>query len=764
MSIDSKEFNFEECKLQDTIIWLKDEIKYLQENNKSMKKTVQKLKKEAKGRYSVQLEAAIKVHEMLKEKLKGYKDVKESPYFARIDFTEKRRDKESFYIGKIGLTDDREEDEKVIDWRAPIADLYYSGTEGKANYEGPYGMIEGELLLKRKFIIKNKKLVNAFDEGANQIILKTLEGSEEGEALQDEFLKITLEESANKKLKDIVATIQKEQNDIIRSEKNKALIVQGSAGSGKTTIALHRLAYLLYKYKNKILPEEVLVLAPNKLFLDYISEVLPNLGSGKVSQKTFEEMSKELLQLKEKICSKDEKLSFVIENLSDKQIKYIVNSSKVKGSLVFKTIMDRYVKYIEFTGMDYEDIKIDDYIIYTGKEIKDLFIKNLKHLPLEKRKEEMKRYFNAQLGNRLENINNTIEEQYEFLLKHVRNSMEESAEKRRKLTELYDERNEKIDNIKQESKKIMKEYFNNLGKINIVKLYTKLFNDDEIYSKVTSGKVPKALWNYMRDELNTNINNKTIDSDDLAPMLYLKFKIQGIKEEEKYKHIVIDEAQDYSSFEIYLLKSMVSNNSFTVVGDVGQSIYYYKGIGDWNKLIHEVYEDEVEYIPLTQSYRSTVEIVNFANKVLKKQENSLNPAKPVLRHGKIPQIIRYSNDEEILYTLKNIIKEVESLGKSTIALIGKDFEECREVYHLLNSNYIKGWSLVGEDDSSFKCDKLVIPSYMTKGLEFDCSIVLNCSKDKYANTSLDKKLLYVVLTRALHLEYILYKGEVSELI
>lgn len=764
MSIDSKELSFEKDKLEDTNVWLKNETKYLEEKDKSMAATVQKLKKETKGKYSVQLDAAIKVHEMLKEKLKGYKEVKESPYFARIDFEEIRRDKESFYIGKIGLTDNREEEEKVIDWRAPIADLYYSGTEGKSSYEGPYGIIEGQLLLKRKFIIKNKKLINAFDEGTNQIILKTLEGDEEGEALQDEFLKITLEESANKRLKDIVATIQKEQNHIIRSGKNKALIVQGSAGSGKTTIALHRLAYLLYKYKNKILPEQVLVLAPNRIFLDYISEVLPNLGSGKVAQKTFVELAKEILQIKEGIYSKDQKLSFVIENLNNPEIKYIVNSSKVKGSLVFKTIMDRYIKYIEFTGMDYEDIKVYDHIIYSGKEIKSLFIKNLKHLPLEKRKEEMKRYFNAQLGNRLENINNTVEEQYEYLLRDIRNSMKDGEEKRKKLTEIYDERNEKINNIKQESKKVMKEYFNNLGKVNIVKLYHRLFNDEDIYARITGGKIPENLWNYMREELNENIKNNLIDGDDLAPMLYLQFKIQGIEEEEKYKHIVVDEAQDYSAFETYVLKSMVSNNSFTIVGDVGQSIYYYKGIEDWNKLIHEAYEEEVEYIPLTQSYRSTVEIVKFANKVLKKQENSLKPAKPVLRHGKNPEIIKYNNVDEMSAILNNIVAEVEALGKSTIALIGKDFKECEEIYHILNSKGIKEWTLIGENNNSFKSEKIIIPSYMTKGLEFDCSIILNCNKDKYTNSTLDKKLLYVVLTRALHLEYVLYSGEMSELI
>jgi DNA helicase-2/ATP-dependent DNA helicase PcrA len=216
-----------------------------------------------------------------------------------------------------------------VDWRSPLADLYYSGTQGETFYESPSGKINGELLLKRKFLIKDENLIDAFDEGINQIILKAGIDNSEESALMDEFLRINLEANVNHKLKDIVATIQKEQNDIIRAEKNKPLIVQGSAGSGKTTVALHRLAYLLYRYKNRLSGEDILVIAPNKLFLDYISEVLPNLGADNIKQKTFDEMALNFLKLDNKrFITKDEKLANVIEEKNLNKVKFITNSSK----------------------------------------------------------------------------------------------------------------------------------------------------------------------------------------------------------------------------------------------------------------------------------------------------------------------------------------------------------------------------------------------------------------------------------------------------
>ncbi len=294
MSIEQEDFNIEEEKLNKTIEWIKEKIISLKEREEHIFNKINEINKEVKGSYNYEVEALQNSLQINRKNLNSYKSSISVPYFARIDFKEKLKDSESFYIGKVGLLDEEDKEEMVVDWRSPIADLYYSGVQGKASYEAPIGNIEGELLLKRKFIIKNKKLIDAFDEGINEIILNfNGEDEQNGEkALIDEFLKINLEENRGNKLKDIVSTIQKEQNDIIRADMYKPLIIQGSAGSGKTTIALHRIAYLLYKYKNKITGEDIIILAPNKLFLDYISEVLPNLGVDKVKQSTFNKLSK----------------------------------------------------------------------------------------------------------------------------------------------------------------------------------------------------------------------------------------------------------------------------------------------------------------------------------------------------------------------------------------------------------------------------------------------------------------------------------------
>ena len=276
-----------------------------------------------------------------------------------MDFREAKGQKESIYIGKQSISSSQDGEEIVVDWRTPVADLYYSGTGGEAYYKSPNGIVEGNLSLKRKFLFKEDSLKDVFDEGINEIILKS--GLEEAD-LVDEFLKINLEESRGKKLKEVVATIQKEQNEIIRWPKNLPIIVQGSAGSGKTTVALHRLAYLIYRYSETIKGKDILVLAPNKLFLDYISEILPNLGVNEVNQTTFEELALKHLKGRIKIKGKDEKLKYIIEQNDIEECRFIINSSKVKGTLIFKDIIDRYISLLESASIDIKDIIIEDYI------------------------------------------------------------------------------------------------------------------------------------------------------------------------------------------------------------------------------------------------------------------------------------------------------------------------------------------------------------------------------------------------------------------
>jgi DNA helicase II / ATP-dependent DNA helicase PcrA len=762
LSIDIDKFSQEKEYLEDTVNWIDKEISIIKENDADLNGRVAELRKQSKGKYSEELETYEKLYAITHKNLLKYLDSKDQPYFGRIDFREYKRETEIFYIGKFGLGDSTSGDEKVIDWRSPISDLYYSGTYGDSYYKAPAGIINGELRLKRKFIIKEGRLIDAFDEGINEIILKA--ASEEGNALVDEYLRINLEESSSSKLKDVVATIQKEQNDIIRSEKNAALIVQGSAGSGKTTIALHRLAYLLYKYKEKLKGEDILVIAPNKLFLDYISEILPDLGVGNVKQKTFEQVAVDVLNIKGKIYTKDKKLSEIIESSDSEQTRLVLAASKIKGTNGFRIILDRYIRYMEKKDAEVQDIKVDEYVLFEVKEIKRLYIKDLAHLSLDARKDEIKRYFKLKLNDKISSILDKIDFSYEYMVSRVKKTMDDGKERREKLIELYNERDNKKKEISSKAKLAFEDYFIKWKKGNIDTLYYDLFTDENIFNEVTGMKLPEEISTYLRNGIKKQLEDGIIDSDDIGAMLYLRFKVQGVPEKFKFKHIVIDEAQDYSILQMLALKLMCESNSFTIVGDIGQGIYYYRGIQEWNKLIKNVFGGNANYVQLTQSYRSTVEIIEFANKILVKQKNSLKPAIPVLRHGMVPEVIKFKDDKYFAQKLDQVIEQIKALNKKRIAVIGKDFDECSSIKNILKKYSSVKWDLIKDTEKTMKSDYIIIPSYMTKGLEFDCTVIYNCSDKSYGDNEMDKKILYVILTRALHMEFIFYKDNISHLL
>lgn len=760
MTINREETLKEEMKFNSTKEWIGEQLLKTEKKCEEYETKIAALKKSAGGTFSTELILAQNIQDFANKDLHKYNESKDNPYFARIDFKEKIRDMESFYIGKFGLIDEVKNEEVVIDWRAPLANLYYSGTFGPASYTAPMGEIQGELLLKRKFQVKDGKIINIFDEGVNELIVPV---SEDGEELVDEFLKINLEENMSKKLKDVVNTIQREQNEIIRAYKNKPIIIQGSAGSGKTTVALHRLAYLVYTYGDEMNNRNILVVAPNQLFLDYISDILPNLGVSNVKQSTFEELCGTILNTKHKIITKDKKLAHIMECKDEEEIKYITASSKIKGTMTYKTIMDRFIKYLERRSSEVDDILVDEYVLFTSKEIKRLYIKDLGNLPINKRKDEINRYFKSKLKNRIEEIKEKIENIYFFKIKDIKDRKDISEEdKRKKIIRTYDERDELIGGLKTKGSKVLKEFFVGWKKISVVDSYINLYNDEEAFSSVTDNCIPKKLADYMKDEINENIAKKNIDCDDLTALTYLQLKLEGVGEE-NYIHTVIDEAQDYSLMQFNVLKEISKNNSMTIVGDLGQGIYNYKGINSWEGLIEKVFNEDATYITLSQSYRSTVEIIEFANKVLAKQELNIKPALPILRHGDKPRVIHAKEHEEIK-VIDSLLEEIYSKNKKTVAIICKTYKECKELQKRLKKQSTYKWDLIEESQSKLDINSLIIPSYMTKGLEFDATIVYNCNADIYKNEVLDKKLLYVALTRALHLQYVMYNGSLSSLL
>ncbi|MEY8762864.1 MULTISPECIES: RNA polymerase recycling motor HelD [Clostridium] len=762
LSIDSGEMKIERTHLKDTLKWVESEIKDMRQNDQKLEIIIDKLRKQAKGKYNEELDTKEKLYGITHKSLEKYEESRKKPYFGRIDFREYKNEKETFYIGKFGLGDIQNGDEKVIDWRAPIADLYYSGVEGKTFYRSPVGIVNGELSLKRKFLIENGELKDAFDEGINEIVLKS--NREEGNPLVDEFLKINLNQSVNNRLKNVVATIQKEQNNIIRAEKNMTLMFQGAAGSGKTTVALYRLAYLLYRYKGRLNGKDVLIIAPNKLFLNYISDILPDLGIDEVKQMTFEGMCSKILHIKGKIYSKGKKLSDILENKQYSSIKNITLNSRIKGSILYRELIDEYIEYIEKKDLNIDDIKVDNYILFDKSEICRLYSEDMKYLPANQKKYKIKKYFELKIDDKIRKVINKVDFLYDYQIARLKRTVKDGPDKRKEIRNIYDKRDRKRVHIMTQARKNFDDYFHSWIEVDTSRLYENFLTEEEVFEKIIAKRLSKTCWNNLVRETKLNVENNIVDSDDLAALCYLKFKIEGVPKKFKYKYLVVDEAQDYSNFEMAVLRKISTNASMTIVGDIAQGIYDYRGISDWNDISKNIFKESTKFFQLTQSYRSTVEIMEFANKVLRLQKNNLSSVKPTLRHGDKPRIFEFTNNRDFSGKLDKIVKRVQENGKSTIAVIGKTSTQCRKIRNYLKKYSAYSWKLIRENDNVLEEEKMIIPSYMTKGLEFDCSVIYNCNEENYTESELDKKILYVALTRALHMEYIFYSGKISNII
>ena len=383
-----------------------DEKEFLREKEK-LKQVCQKLDTEekelennlAKTDSSYEKDSYVRAHLVYlgHKKIIDLRKIKTKPYFARIDFKANGEEKEQLYIGKLSIIDSQTQEPIIIDWRAPISNLYYDGRIGKSHYKSPGGNVEGEISLKRQYFIENQIL-----EKYSDIDLKA----------NDELLQVALEEKADDRLKNIVATIQGEQNNIIRADMNKALIVQGVAGSGKTTIALHRIAYLIYNWDKEFDPENFMIIAPNKFFLNYISGVLPDLGVENVKQYTFEDLAYEIIGKKLKISDSNEKLVTIVnkefDDINHGDVDTIIAESKLKSSIEFKNVVDGYLKCLEENYLPKEDFILENVRIMRYDNIQKLFCDTYKDLDFEKRINEVKKHIFSKIKNNKDVIEKTI--------------------------------------------------------------------------------------------------------------------------------------------------------------------------------------------------------------------------------------------------------------------------------------------------------------------------------------------------------------------
>lgn len=738
-----------------------DEKEFLREKEK-LKEVCKKLETEerelekrlAKTDSSYEKDSYVRAHLVYvgHKKILDLQKIKNKPYFARIDFKANGEKLEKLYIGKISILDSQTQEPIIIDWRAPISNLYYDGRIGKSSYTSPDGIIEGENSLKRQYFIEDQVL-----EKFSDIDLKT----------NDELLQVALSEKADDRLKNIVATIQGEQNNIIRADMNKALIVQGVAGSGKTTIALHRIAYLIYNCNKEFDPDNFMIIAPNKFFLNYISNVLPDLGVENVKQYTFEDLAYEIIGKKLKISDSNEKLVTIVnkefDEINNGDIDTIIAESKLKSSINFKSKVDEYLKYLEKNYLPKEDFILENVRIMRYENIQNLFEETYKDLDFEKRINEVKKHIFSKIKNNKEIIEETIKKKRTFKInKMLKNEQLSEEEKRQKRIEIFEESEKILKQLDKNDIKITDIYFNKICKKDCVEYY-KDFIENFIFDRLEN----KILATYLVKNTMKNLNNGEITFEDLAPIIYLHYKIFGAKTKKSLRHVVIDEAQDYGEFQFSVLKTILKSNSMTILGDIAQGVHSYRGIENWKKFMEvEFPEGDVIYTTLEKTYRTTKEIMYKANEVIDKlpefEKQFIIKGEPVIEGKNSISIMKKENELEIIKSVAEKIKEYVSQDFKSIAIIGKDIEECKRIKKMLEK-YRKDIKLIKSKDSEYHAGISIVPSYLAKGLEFDSVILFNVNNENYQNTVLDIKLLYVAITRAMSKLDVFYTGKISEI-
>ncbi len=665
-------------KLKDLEIELEDQIKLID------METDLDAKKDAVGEYNKILRNIVECIERVNRELMKL----DSPYFGKILFQTKINGEERelpIYIGKFALMDKDTYRPLISDWRAPIANLYYenSGPTDNLSYESPVGPKEGNLLQKRQFSITDARFKHIYD-------------AKSGNAAADEFLLAQLNERLGQKLKDIVSTIQAQQNNIIRDEIEKPIIIQGVAGSGKTTILLHRLAYLFYSYKEKIRAQKSLIIGPNKVFLDYIADVLPSLGIESVEANTYMFWAKNILGWNNSYILHPSK-----EDLTIKEY---------KGSLEYIEILDSYFEEFE----------------------SDL----LENIPYSRKDVVRRRYYELKETHPYITMDERLKLSLEYAF-----AQKQFRERR---TGFLTDTNE----LDMQKRKEVNKYFET--STNPIEVYRRMFK---------KGYVKKDISKYTLEGVVRSGKNKTYRMEDLAPILYLHLKIHGHKEHEK-EYVMVDEAQDLSLVQILTLLQISKKQNVTIAGDLAQSIIPPFYIKDWNQVIQLFKKWNIEnysYHQLNRCYRTTLEIIDFANNIFRDRfPTSYKLPEAVLRHGEEIKILR--NEKEIteisqkdVKSFVNLIQKEFEKGSVTCAIICKDKEHSKHTYErLIPYEGILERDIVDYTSNDYKTGLLILTVEEAKGLEFDTVIILDVNENSYPDTELSTRLLYVAITRALH--------------
>lgn len=585
------------------------------------------------------------------------------PYFGRIDFLEKKENSKvmPIYIGIHTFYDPESRATLIHDWRAPVSSMFYDHELGEAGYRSPSGEIKGVISLKRQYRIRGGKMEFMIESALT---------------VHDDILQKELSSNVDDKMKNIVATIQREQNQIIRNEDIRTLIIQGVAGSGKTSIALHRIAYLLYTFRDSISSKDILIISPNKVFSDYISNVLPELGEETVPETSMEQILSGVLEHKYKYQT----YFGLVNELLEKPSSSLIDRIAYKASFGFISELDKFILHIENTYFKAADVKLTKYITIPAPFIEEQYLR-FNRYPIRRRFDAMADY-----------MLDMLKIQYAFTVTTAGRNL---------------------------LKKEIRLMFAGNNDIQVYKDFFKWTNNPGMF-KMRKGH--------------------TLEYSDLAPLAYLHLALEGNGNQPfRVKHLLIDEMQDYSPIQYKVIQKLFPCRK-TVLGDAGQSVNPY-GSSTAETIQKSLTASEI--MKLCKSYRSTFEITDFAQKIHPNAE-----LEPVARHGEKPQILQFGSAVEELSGIMGLISTYRKSGYKSLGIICKTEQQAREMADMLKS-YANDISFLSSQSSAFVQGIVIISAHMAKGLEFDEVIIPQTDERNY-RSEIDKSMLYVAVTRAMH--------------
>lgn len=594
-----------------------------------------------------------------------------SPYFGRIDFSVKTLTPTPIYIGIASFADETTRKGLIFDWRAPVASMFYDYELGDAEYKTPSGTVKGTISLKRQYRIREGRMEFMIENSLN---------------IHDEVLQKELSKSSDDRMKNIVATIQRDQNAVIRNESASVMIIQGVAGSGKTSIALHRVAFLLYRYRDTIKSKDILIISPNKVFADYISSVLPELGEEHVPETGMDELAQDLLGPHVRFQTFFQQVYALLDRKDEKFVERI----RFKSSFEFLSKLNQYLIHVENNYFQAEEIRV------AGMVVPHPFVmeryRAYHRMPMMKRFNEM-----------------TVD-----ILQHVRGQV-----------------NRRLNN--RERERIMEAVPKMFRVGNVMDLYRDFY-----------------AWIGRKDML-VPYGNEGLEYSDVFPLIYCKIRVEGVASYDHVKHLLVDEMQDYTPIQYSVLSRLFLCKK-TILGDINQTVNPYSASSA--DTIEEIFP-QGEIVKLRRSYRSTWEIANFALSVRPNPDMI-----PMERHGEEPLILGFASQGEEIEGLRKLISDFRVSGNQSLGIVCKTHQQASWINSKLA---IADVHLLTADSTAFVQGIAITTVHMAKGLEFDEVVIPGVSAKNY-NTEVDKSLLYIACTRAMHTLVLTYSTEKSSFV